>query len=189
MRIERVEGNRKIRVMLSEDDLLEMNINIRMLTPDSPELHCFLFRVMEYVKRETGFNAKNGQVLVEASPSDGGVILTVTKIECKKPISRSDMKSVRAKKKVYPDVCYRFWSFDAMCKYLCIKEDKMSDMRLYKLEDYYFAVSSEKDERILEFAERLIGAASNERFLFEHGSRVAEGAELENLINGIKNMQ
>lgn len=189
MRIERVEGNRKIRVMLSQNDLLEMNINIRTLTPDSPELHSFLFRIMEYVRRETGFNAQNGQVVVEASPRDGGVILTVTKIEQPKPVSRRDIKSVRVKKKEYPDCIYRFWSFDALCGYFRIADEQTAEgMRLYMLEDYYFAAAATGDRRLLEFAERVSFAGSNERFLAEHGKLIAEGEKLKNMVKGIKNL-
>lgn len=190
MRIERVEGNRKIRVMLSQSDLLEMNINIRALTPDSPELHSFLFRIMEYVKRETGFNAKSGQVVVEAAPSEGGVVLTVTKIEQPKPIGRRDIKSVRVKKKEYPDTVYRFWSFDALCEYFRLSDEKAAEnMRVYNLEDYYFAVTSAGDRKLLEFAERAAVSGSNERFLAEHGKLIAAGETLKNMISGIKNLQ
>lgn len=190
MRIERVEGNRKIRVMLSQTDLLEMNINIRTLTPDSPELHSFLFRIMEYVKRETGFNAKSGQVVVEAAPSDGGVVLTVTKIEQPKPVCRRDIKSVRVKKKEYPDTIYRFWSFDALCEYFYLADGQTTEnMRIYVLEDYYFAVAATGDRRLLEFAERISVCGASESFLAEHGKLIAEGEALKNMVNGIKNLQ
>lgn len=189
MRIERVEGNRKIRVMLSQSDLVDMNINIRTLTPDSPQLHSFLFRIMDYVKRETGFNAKSGQVIVEASPSEGGVILTVTKIEQPKSAIRRNIKSVRAKKKVYPKCVYRFFNFDALCGYLGSSGVCAGDMKIFELEKDYFAVTASGDRRLSEFAERIGVPNAKEHFLREHGNLIAEGETLENMIKGIKNLQ
>ncbi len=189
MRIEKVEGNRKIRVLVTQDDLLEMNINISTLTPDSPELHSFLFRVMEYVKRETGFSAKNGQVMVEASPHEGGVALTVTKIATKKPIRKSDIKSIKVKKKIYPHRVYRFPSFDSLYRYFKIIDDATAaGMRLYLYRDMYFAVAATGDWRINEFTDRLPQTGIGERFLTEHAKLVADGKKLMNMIDGIKNL-
>lgn len=189
MRIERVEGNRKIRVVLSHDDLIDMKINIKTLTPDSPELHSFLFRIMEHVKRETGFNAVSGQIIVEASPYDGGMVLTVTKIDAPKPVTKRNLKSVRVRKKVYPDSVYRFWDFDALCTYLRITDaDDAAQMRLYGYEGGYFAATASQDKRLAEFAER-IHAGTGEEFFYEHGKLIAEGEKLKNMAIGIKNLE
>lgn len=190
MRIERLEDDRKIRVQITPDDLLDMNINIKMLTPDSPELHSFLFRVMEYVQRETGFNTSDGQVMVEASPQGGGIVLTVTKIAQKKPIipSKIDLKTVRAKKKEHRPSVYHFANFDAMCQYLAITpSDVFSDMRIYKLEDDYFAITNTKSGRILEFAANA-DIGSGESFFKEHAKLIAEGETICSLALGIRNL-
>lgn len=190
MRIERVEGNRKIRVLLSQDDLLEMNINIRTLTPDSPELHSFLFRVMEYVRRETGFNVRDGQVVVEASPLGEGVVLTVTKIEQERRPRRINAYSVRAKKKIYSDKIYRFADFEALCAYFRLADTDMAGrMRLYSYEKKFFVAAATVDRRIYEFAERIPPIGNSERFLIEHGSLIAQGEALKNMAIGIKNLK
>ena len=190
MRIERVEGNRKIRVLLSQDDLHEMNINIRTLTPDSPELHSFLFRVMEYVRRETGFNVRDGQVVVEASPLGEGVVLTVTKIEQERRPRRINAYSVRAKKKIYSDKIYRFADFEALCAYFRLADTDMAGrMRLYSYEKKFFVAAATVDRRIYEFAECIPPIGNSERFLIEHGSLIAQGEALKNMAIGIKNLK
>ena len=102
MRIERLEGNRKIRVRLTSDDLTDMNINVAMLHPDSPELQRFLFRIMEQIKRETGFRTAGGKIMVEAAPVNGGVVLTVTRLDIL-PSAPAGSTKMRAKLKRQPE--------------------------------------------------------------------------------------
>lgn len=191
MRIERLEGNRKIRVLLSKDDLDEMNINIKTITPDSPDLHRFLFRIMEYIKRETGFVAEHGQVMVEASPQQDGVILTVTRIEQTRETGKRRLRTVRAKSKaVIPElyIC-RFYDFDAMCKYFSVAD--LSDEFCGKLFEYdgaFYLCSGMYPKYITEFAELTERGKSAELFLFEQAKLVAEGEELNKMIKNIKNM-
>lgn len=57
MRIEKIEGN-KIRVTLSQEDLDNYHINIKMLRPDSPQLHTF------YLKLWSGLSVRLGLILI-----------------------------------------------------------------------------------------------------------------------------
>lgn len=190
MRIERVEGNRKIRVMLSQDDLNEMNINIHTLTPDSPELHSFLFRVMEFIKRETGFNAQHGQVMVEASPESGGITLTVTKIGTARERRRIDPKTVRVKKKTASAKLYRFPDFNALEEYLRGAESTvLGEMCLYSYNGAYFMAAKSADRRLSEFADRIPLVGTSELFLSEHGKLIACGEKLINMADGVKNLK
>ncbi len=191
MRIERLEGNRKIRVLLSEDDLNEMNINIKRMTPDSPELHRFLFRIMEYIKRETGFVAEHGQVMVEASPQHNGVILTVTRIEQRSEIARRNIKSVRARRKIRKQTGFicRFYDFDAMCRYFAasdLSEDFCGS--LYEYENEFYLSSCVYPKYITEFAEMTDRGIEGELFFKEHGKLVAEGEGLKVMIENVKNL-
>lgn len=190
MRIERVEGNRKIRVLLSQDDLLEMNINIRTLTPDSPELHSFLFKVMEFVRRETGFSAGSGQVVVEASPLGEGIVLTVTTLEPERK-RKLDISSVRVKKKLRSSrKIYRFADFDSLCDYFKQADDCIAEeMSLYSYREAFFAAAAAEDCKIHEFAAKISDADKAELFLSEHGRLIAAGEELKKMINGIKNLK
>ncbi len=78
MKIVKLEKD-KIKVILSESDLENMNINMHSLSPESPELSPFLCEVMDAVKAKTGFSPNDGQVIVEATLSDDGIILMLSK--------------------------------------------------------------------------------------------------------------
>lgn len=190
MKIERVEGNRKVRVLLTENDLTEMNINIRTLTSDSPELTSFLYKVMDYINRETGFNAKSGQIVIEASPADGGVVLTVTKITPERKTVKIDPKTVKAKKKTNSKKLFRFSDFDALTAYLVLAENKtLLNMQLYSYKDSFFIVSTVSDSYITEFADRITAFGTNDVFLSEHARHIASGEKLITMAEGVKKLK
>lgn len=179
-----MEGNRKIRVRLTGDDLINMNINVAMLTPDSPELHRFLLCIMDRIKRETGFDANGGRLMVEAAPSDGGVILTVTRLDV---LPAAKPPRLRVKQKRNRDEVYRFAGFDAMCAYLCAADEAiLCEMRIYKLDNEFYAVSA-ADRRLAEFAQRLITAS--ESFLIEHADTVAARGGVPKMAEGLRNLK
>ncbi len=80
LHIERLEEN-KIKVTLTRADLLSMNIDINKLGSESTELNSFLFRLMERIREETGFNPYGGQVLMEAMPTVDGINIFVSKVK------------------------------------------------------------------------------------------------------------
>lgn len=180
-----MEGNRKIRVRLTGDDLINMNINVAMLTPDSPELHRFLLCIMDRIKRETGFEADGGRLMVEAAPSDGGVTLTVTRLDI---LPAAKAPRLRVKQKKSRDEVYRFAGFDAMCAYLCAADEAvLGDMRIYTLDSEFYAVSAADDRRLLEFTQRLITAS--ESFLIEHADTVAARGGVPKMAEGLRNLK
>ena len=188
MRIERLEGNRKIRVRLTSDDLTYMNINVAMLHPDSPELQRFLFRIMEQIKRETGFRTAGGKIMVEAAPVNGGVVLTVTRLDIL-PSAPAGSTKVRAKLKRQPELVFRFAGFDAMCAYLCAAPDeKLEPMRLFSYDKNFFAVTNVYDERLREFSGELIGT-SGERFLREHATLIVPAGEVPQMARRLRELK
>ena len=190
MKIERVEGNRKVRVLLTENDLTEMNINIRTLTSDSPELTSFLYKVMDYINKETGFNAKSGQIVIEASPADGGVVLTVTKITPERKTVKIDPKTIKAKKKENSKKLFRFADFDALTSYLILAdENNLLDMKLYSYKDSFFIVSTVSDSYLPEFSDRITAFSTNDIFLSEHARHIASGEKLVSMAEGIKKLK
>ncbi len=187
MRIERIEGNRSIRVLLTQNDLSEMNVNIRTLTSDSPELHSFLFKVMDFIREETGFNASSGQIVVEASPQGDGVILTVTKISPDKKPTKVNPKNIRVKAKKTKKHIYRFEDFEALWAYLTIaSSDSLSGMKLFECDSTYFAVTDRLECAITEFAAVLPPIGTSNVFLSEHGRLVAEGDGLLTMAEELK---
>ncbi len=55
MRIEKLNKD-KIKVTLTTAELINLDIDVKRLSPDSKELHTFLFHIMETIREETGFN-------------------------------------------------------------------------------------------------------------------------------------
>ena len=60
MRIEKLNKD-KIKVTLTTAELINLDIDVKRLSPDSKELHTFLFHIMETIREETGFNPYNGR--------------------------------------------------------------------------------------------------------------------------------
>lgn len=192
MRIEKLEGN-KIRVTLRQEDLDDYHINVKMLRPDSPLLHTFLFKIMERVKRETGFNPYTGQIVVEASPSGDGIELMVTKISEHKPKTIPAKKGVRVKavrKRTTPNRVYSFLTFSDVCSVLVGMQPAVLDgCRLYQLAEEFYLVRTGKIpayDIITEFGTLIGQGEVTEAFLTEHGKLVARGEGLQKMAAHLK---
>ena len=98
MRIEKLNSN-KVRVTLTGDDLVGFDINAERLSKNSAELHNFLFKIMDTVHKETGFNPHNGQVVVEAQSAGDGMTIVISKINsCGRGVTETvrDGKRIKA---------------------------------------------------------------------------------------------
>jgi negative regulator of genetic competence, sporulation and motility len=79
VRIEKLNKD-KIKVTLTTAELINLDIDVKRLSPDSKELHTFLFHIMETIREETGFNIysfkfipydkKSGSFYTAAQPSN-----------------------------------------------------------------------------------------------------------------------
>ena len=184
MRIEDIENGKRVRVLLTERDLLDMDIKERHLTYDSPELHDLLYKVIDFVNKETSFDAKEGQIVVEASPRDDGIILTVWKTGKTKALKNPPKARIKRRCK---EIMYHFKTFDAMTDYLKIAEEEiLLSSSLYKLKETYLLLSEKEDTKILEFADRIPPITSGKGFLAEHSEPVAKGDSLLRMANGVK---
>lgn len=199
MKIEILEKN-KVKVSLSMEDLLIYNLKPEHLTPDSPQLHKFLFQIMENVERETGFNPHNGQVVVEATQNSEGITLIISKLKHvaapKKP-PRSKVKSIRpvVHSKISETIVYRFDQFEHLCTALShIQKDTLHGSRLYAYEKSFYLVSDyghgpQQDHfAICEFCSSYGNGVYEEAFVREHGSCIAAGPSLVSMADGIKNL-
>lgn len=195
MRIEKIEGN-KIRVTLFQEDLDNYNINVKMLRPDSPQLHTFLFKIMERVKRETGFNPYTGQIVVEATPSPDGIVLVVTKISEHKPKDLQFKRGVRVKavRKAKPKKrIYYFESFLDLCAaFEHVQGEILGKCRLYCTGERFYIVSEYQPaqyDRITEFGTLIGHGQVTEAFLAEHGRLIAQGEGLWEMARNVKNLK
>lgn len=201
MRIEKIEFN-KIKVTVTKSELNNMNINIKNLKPDSPQLHSFLFRIMERVKKETDFNPYTGQIVVEALPTNDSIVLTVTKISDEKPelkdITKNNIKTkkIRAvikKKPVCKSVFY-FDNFDTLCRAIIhLSSTSIQSTSYYKSETYHALAIQEpsrKDILILkEFTDNFeLDNALAEHFLQEHCVLKISGDKLISMADGLSKL-
>lgn len=190
MKIEKVQ-NDKIKVTLTPADLVLYDIECDNLRPDSPNLHKFLFDIMENVKEETGFNPYSGQVMVEAQRDESGISLIISKININQAPHKipKSIKAVKAKPRI-KQIKYIFKSFDDLCSALkLVQFESISSGALYKYDNRWYLLNkfSQKTDLILrEFCFEARETKSADTFLREHASLIAEGGELVKMAKGIK---
>ena len=116
MRIEKLNKD-KIKVTLTTAELINLDIDVKRLSPDSKELHTFLFHIMETIREETGFNPYNGQVVVEATPSQDGISILVKRLKKGiKKITEEQFKSFgQPKKKELGTECVFYLKISMIC--------------------------------------------------------------------------
>lgn len=81
MRIERISEN-KIRITVSNEDLVERNLSLDTLIYNTHESREFIWDVIKRAESEFGFTTSNAQLSIETTPnSSEEYIVTITKIE------------------------------------------------------------------------------------------------------------
>lgn len=183
MRIEKLEFN-KVKITLFSEDLQMYNINVKKINPDSPELHTFLCEMMKIVSSQTNFNPFDGQVIVEATPSEDGLVLMLSKIDENVPAPKR-IKAVKKKRKEY--ICH-FESFNALGDFFKANNQELKNAAVYAIgEEFYLAYHSDKPIlRIKEFCEIGQSSGLGRHYLDEHGRLIADGEKLDNIINYFK---
>lgn len=183
MKIEKLDFN-KLKITLYVEDLQMYNINIKKLTPDSPELHTFLCEMMKLVNSQTSFNPFEGQVIVEAAPSGDTLVLMLSKLDTPLP----QIKRIKAVKKKSREYICTFADFDTLGEFFRVCGDFFRNAALYKSGVQYFLLCNA--ERIPPYAKEFCSVRSSSgvgrHYLDEHGKFIADGNELENIINFFK---
>lgn len=198
MRIEKL-NNDKVRVTLTAADLTTLDIDVAQLSPNSKELHTFLFHIMETVHKETGFNPYSGQVVVEATPSQEGISIVVSRLNSpSKRVTRAEYDratsvTAHVKKKKSMAVFY-FDRFEDLCAALTeMSSEALCDGSLYKIENS-FCFTLNDAGRHKKSAHTMTEFSVNNRlpthitYIQEHGKLVAEGNELISLRKNIRNL-
>ena len=186
MRIEKLNKD-KIKVTLTTAELINLDIDVKRLSPDSKELHTFLFHIMETIREETGFNPYNGQVVVEATPSQDGISILVKRLN--KGIKK--VVSVKPKKKEPGTECvFYFETFNDMCGAISeIDKSILSKASIFKLNKTYCILIRNDNENmrginvIREFTERMSIYPLQNEYIKEHALLVAKG---QNLLKWLK---
>lgn len=202
MKIERIDEN-KIKVILTLDDLQERNIDLSVLSYNSPQAQKLFMDMMQIAESEYGFLVGDSQIFIEAVPvPPEGFEIIVTKVDddkefesihkyIKNKLRKTDLSYKKRNKKLSVNVVvYRFSSFEDLCqgvKHLDSFYNEESSVYKYDSnyylvfpnlhkEDYVFRMS----EIVLnEFGEKVSDSAFFEGFLDEHGEKLIEYNAIE----------
>ena len=168
----------KIRVFLSEEDLLDMNMDAKELTPAHPRLGTFLYDVLAAVRRETGFSMEDGQVIAEAIATDAGIELLLSH---PKPACQAGR-----------GVIFEFADGESLLGAIsAVSPVQLASMRLYRYcGKFFLSVSRRRIPAVLyEFSFRNYKSPVAESFLSEHATLVADAYRLLSIFFGIKKMK
>ena len=197
MRIERIAQN-KIKVTLSNDDLLEWDISFESLTYNSPQAQELFWDLMKRAEEEAGFFADGSQLVVEAMPTrNDGFIMLITKVEegdesplkkLVKPKSKREFKTKKQKYSISP-IVFEFDAFNDVveaCKN--IENRFIGNSSLYKKDGKFFLVLDVDNEYLAEdlklllteFAKKVDNSFVKEGELFEHAEMLIKESAVEN---------
>ena len=197
LRIEKLELN-KVKVTVFPFDLVNMNISVNNLKPDSPQLHSFLFKVMERVKKETGFNPYSGQIVVEASPEGECIILTVTRVldNLSKTKGVANPKKIRAvlKEEKGREAVYYFDDFDVFCKaFINMSEETVKKASYYNIKNSHVLLIKDAYESEHTFLKEFCDTFEDnnllsQMFLEEHSKKHINNEEILSMYKGLKEL-
>lgn len=157
MRFEKLTEN-KIRITLSNDDLVKKEIDFHSFMANSIESQDLFFDMLDEAEKELGFVTKDYRIRIEALVVSGGdFVITVTRSvpnEEQVSISRQKVtprKKVHIKRKTSTTNCknvvYLFDNFDDFCSYSHFLENENIDFKkfaksiiLYEYKASYYLV-------------------------------------------------
>lgn len=200
MRIEKL-NNDKIKVTLTSNDLINLDVDLASLSPNSQELHNFLFNIMETIQIETGFNPYNGQVVVEATPSSDGMSILVSKIKPiqKQNITKEELKkgiTVKARLKKQRDTTiFYFDIFEDLCNALReLNREELIESSLYSLNKVFCYVLHHSshflrcNSVLTEFSSKPSKYPMQFTYIKEHGKLIAEGEKLADMAQNLQRL-
>ncbi len=197
MKIEKISDN-KIKVRITNNDLLKRNIDITALNYNSLAAQELFWDMIEQAEIQFGFNTSDAQIVIEAAPeSDGGYVILITKLldeeddfetihsYIKERINTKRNLRIRKKRpdsKVYPTISlYSFDSFDDLCD-LCktLLNDYTGESTVYKFKETYYLMltlnSFLMNSKILfslgEYGNKILNTGFYEGFLNEYGTKL-----------------
>ncbi len=168
MKIIKLES-KKIEVLVSEEELIGMDITPSALLPPSPQLSRFLGHVLDKIESETGFGAFEEQVVIEAEVKNSGIVLTLSGLSKKSPYKIS--------KKIY-SVLFEFPEFDDLSALLQnIPTAHLFGMRLYAYSDRFFLAVPRRNIPVIiyEYSLKKRKSSISESIIAEHGKKLADG--------------
>lgn len=147
MKIERI-NTKKIKVTFTPEDLIEHNLSPEAVKNNSPNVQQTLFSIVRRAEEETGFEATDCRLMVEAMPGgDDTMVMYITRLDGDDDLqdAMSAIKRkirLKVKQSVQPNkVCISFYDFeDAVL--LAKNSDCTEECSLYFYEGGYHLVAS-----------------------------------------------
>lgn len=94
MKIEQIAPD-KVKVTLSEDDLVNMEIDPTCFLSDTNALNGFIIELMHEIYEKTDFNPYHGNITMEAQPENKGLTILLSKGNFKPPMFTQGRAEVR----------------------------------------------------------------------------------------------
>ena len=183
MKFEKLKPN-KIKVVITNDDLIEWGISAEDIASNGPETKEMFLSLLRQAERETGFVCDNSRLVVEVAmtPTDNDITLFVTRVSNEEEravfekisaIKRVDKVNLHSPQKpLHKNVIYEVEDFESvidMCH--CIRN--YFGGAIYEYKDKYYVI-----------AQRFIGARLSEfgrecnseiiEVIREHGNSICE---------------
>ncbi len=154
MRFEKLNEN-KIRITLTNQDLIQKNIDFHSFMADPIESQNLFFDMLDEAEEKIGFKTKDYQIRIEAMQVNGGdFILTVTRSLPEDKKSLDNKRKVHIKRKQInnfkdEEAIYSFASFEDFCAFTNFLNNaniKLSNIAknisLYDYKNVYYLVFS-----------------------------------------------
>lgn len=213
MKIEQLAHD-KVKVTLSDEDLMSMKIDPMCFLSDTTALNGFIISLMSEIHKKTDFNPYQGNITMEAQHDSEGMTIVLSKgmpdnemflgkthiqgimaIPKEKTKSKRKIKSVRAIKaeeKPKRMQTFVFGDFGNAAEALMrMKEEIAFRAELYRQEEKYFLLVPTDSEclddiaMIMEFADDVKRGMTYEH-IREHGEHIASEEKILSMIEGIK---
>lgn len=184
----------KVKIMLSKYDIKKFKLDIDNVDYNDLKTRNKVFDILDYVKKQHGFNHEGDKLLIQFYPSrDGGAELFVTKLEGisqrnERAVSRSPNVTLLDTKRVI----YNFQSFEDLVRASRIIKDsksiKSSELFFDENEGYYLELTERGTARgggicdfaiLLEYATKVPDVLLP--YITEHYTKLTRGGAVEQL--------
>lgn len=195
MKFEKISAN-KIKVLVTQDDLITHGISFESFTADSTAVQDFFWNVIRKAEMETDFVADSGRVIVEALhlKNEGIVIFITNPLEdTLLPTQKNRRLRYRVKPKTpaksEEPYIYLFEEFDDLCAFASKWRYDGANSSLYTMGNQYYLVftapypafnKSYMEAQILEFGKP--APALKQAYLEEHGQKICDGNAIASIV-------
>ncbi len=193
MKFEKI-GENKIKVSVSQEDLLLHGISFESFAIGTPAVQDFFRDLMKKAEYETDFVVDGGRVMIEAMHlQNEGFVIFITKPD----VLAAPQKVRRIRYRARPrnavghrkELMYRFDNFDDLCSFAVKWRFQGEGSSLYKLNSSYILLLSFPLEaydknyveaQVLEFGTPV--PALKKSYLEEHGKKICDGDAIASIL-------